>query len=149
MSLRPQGRARFRKGNGDIPQFLANGVRPHLSSRRVRSHRRGLTPFAREAGNWGMSPFPFLAAARRKRTAFTSAKMAALRCNTAAVERFLLAALHSVAKRVSRGQAYHPTQSRPRWPEDQLRTPPPPRSAAPFPPAAIAACRPGVEWIAR
>src|SRR6186713_1644730 len=117
MLFATSSRARFRKGNGDIPQFLANGVRPHLSSRRVRSHRRGLTPFAREAGNWGMSPFPFLAAARRKRTAFTSAKMAALRCNTAAVERFLLAALHSVAKSIRREQAYRPTRSVPVCPE--------------------------------
>jgi len=64
-----------------------------------------------------MSPFPFLAAARRKRTAFTSAKMAALRCNTAAVERFLLAALHSVAKSIRREQAYRPTRSVPVCPE--------------------------------
>ena len=64
-----------------------------------------------------MSPFPFLAVARRKRTAFTSAKMAALKGNTAAVGRFLLAALHSVAKRVSRGQAYHPQWSVPVGPK--------------------------------
>jgi hypothetical protein len=38
-----------------------------------------------------------------------SAEMAALRCNAAARMGFFLAALHSVAKRVSRGQAYHPT----------------------------------------
>ena len=45
--------------------------------------------------------------------------MAALKGNTAAVGRFLLAALHSVAKRVSRGQAYHPTRYCPRLPEDR------------------------------
>src|SRR6187401_3047397 len=45
--------------------------------------------------------------------------MAALKCIAAARTGFLLAALHSVAKRVSRGQAYHPTRSRPRWPEDR------------------------------
>ena len=43
--------------------------------------------------------------------------MAALKCNAAAVGRFLLAALHSVAKRVRRGQAYHPTRSVPVCPE--------------------------------
>ncbi len=59
----------------------------------------------------------FSAAARRKRTAFRSAEMAALKCNAAAVGRFLLAALHSVAKRVRRGQAYHPTRSVPVCPE--------------------------------
>ena len=75
----------------------------------------------------------FSAVARRKRTAFTSAEMAALKCNAAAVGRFLLAALHSVAKRVSRGQAYHPTRSVPRLPERPHGTPPPPRSAASFP----------------
>ncbi len=35
--------------------------------------------------------------------------MAALKCNAAARSGFFLAALHSVAKRVSRGQAYHPS----------------------------------------
>ena len=65
--------------------------------------------------------------------ALTSAEMAAPRCIAAARMGFLLAALHSVAKRVSRGQAYHP-----RWSPSPLarrppRTPPPPRSAAPFP----------------
>ena len=49
--------------------------------------------------------------------AFTSAEMAALRCIAAARMGFLLAALHSVAKRVSRGQAYHPTVVRPRCPK--------------------------------
>src|SRR6187402_2728717 len=51
--------------------------------------------------------------------ALTSAEMVALTCIAAARTGFLLAALHSVAKRVSRGQAYHPTRSRPRWPEDR------------------------------
>ena len=59
----------------------------------------------------------FSAAARRKRTAFRSAEMAARRCNAAAVGRFLLAALHSVAKRVRHGQAYHPTRSVPVCPK--------------------------------
>ena len=59
----------------------------------------------------------FSAAARRKRTAFRFAEMAALKCNAAAVGRFLLAALHSVAKRVRRGPAYHPTRSVPVCPE--------------------------------
>ncbi len=59
----------------------------------------------------------FSAAARRKRTAFRFAEMAAPKCNAAAVGRFLLAALHSVAKRVRRGQAYHPTRFVPVCPE--------------------------------
>ena len=59
----------------------------------------------------------FSAAARRKPTAFTSAEMAALRCIAAARIGFLLAALHSVAKRVSRGQAYHPRRSVPVCPQ--------------------------------
>ena len=68
--------------------------------------------------------------------------MVALRCIAAARTGFLLAALHSVAKRVSRGQAYHPTRSRPRWPEDrparlrrhdpQLRSPWPSHRACPL-----------------
>ena len=59
----------------------------------------------------------FSAAARRKRTAFKSAEMAALKMQRGGGRRFLLAALHSVAKRVSRGQAYHPTRSVPVCPE--------------------------------
>ncbi len=59
----------------------------------------------------------FSAFARRKRTAFRFAEMVARRCTTAAVGRFLLAALHSVAKRVSHGQAYHPTRSVPVCPK--------------------------------
>src|SRR6187399_414758 len=51
--------------------------------------------------------------------ALTSAEMVAPGCIAAARMGFLLAALHSVAKRVSRGQAYHPTRFRPRWPEDR------------------------------
>src|SRR3954468_4211439 len=39
--------------------------------------------------------------------ALTAAEMAALICIAAPRTGFLLAALHSVAKRVSRGQAYH------------------------------------------
>src|SRR6187549_3335806 len=99
MLFATSSRARFRKGNGDIPQFLANGVRPHLSSRRVRSHRRGLTPFAREAGNWGMSPFPFLAAARRKPTGLDVCRIGDRGGIATARIGFLLAALHSGAKR--------------------------------------------------
>ncbi len=67
--------------------------------------------------------------------------MAALKCNAAAVGRFLLAALHSVAKRVSHGQAYHPTRSVPVCPKDrtarlrrhdpQLRSPLPSYRACP------------------
>jgi len=58
--------------------------------------------------------------------ACSSAEMVAPICNMAARTGFLLAALHSVAKRVSRGQAYHP-----RWSPSPLarrpsRTPPPP-----------------------
>ena len=45
--------------------------------------------------------------------------MVALKCNAAAVGRFLLAALHSVAKRVRRGQAYHPRRSVPVYPKDR------------------------------
>ena len=66
-----------------------------------------------------MSPFlsrrPLVGSLR----ALTSAEMVALRCNMAARTGFLLAALHSVAKRVSRGQAYHPTRCSPRLPEDR------------------------------
>ena len=51
--------------------------------------------------------------------ALTSAEMAALRCIAAARSGFLLAALHSVAKRVSRGQAHHPTRVCPRLPADR------------------------------
>ena len=47
------------------------------------------------------------------------AEMVAPRCIAAARIGFLLAALHSVAKRVSRGQAYHPTRCCPRLPEDR------------------------------
>ena len=92
-----------------------------------------------------MSPFlswrPLVGSLR----ACSSAELAALRCIAAARNGFLLAALHSVAKRVSRGQAYHPTRSRPRLARRPPRTPPPPRSAAPFPLGrAIAACP--LEW---
>jgi len=53
---------------GTGPNSVANGVRPHPPSRHSQAQRRGLTPFARGAGNWGLSPFPFLAVARRKPT---------------------------------------------------------------------------------
>ena len=57
-----------------------------------------------------MSPFlswrPLVGSLR----ALTSAEMAALRRTTAARIGFLLAALHSVAKRIRRRPAYHPTQ---------------------------------------
>ena len=43
--------------------------------------------------------------------------MVALKGNAAARMGFFLAALHSVAKRVSRGQAYHPTRSVPVCPK--------------------------------
>src|SRR3954470_12546211 len=59
--------------------------------------------------------------------ALTSAEMAAPGCNTAARTGFLLAALHSVAKRVSRGQAYHPRWFVP-FARRPPRTPAPPRS---------------------
>src|SRR5688572_29775503 len=91
----------------------------------------------------------FSAVARRKRTAFTSAEMAAPRCNTAAVERFLLAALHSVAKRVRHGQAHHLSRSVPVCPEDRpahlRRHDPQLRSQV----RAIAVCPRRVEKIAR
>ena len=51
--------------------------------------------------------------------ALTSAEMAALECIAAVRSGFLLAALHSVAKRVSRGQAHHPTRTVPRLPADR------------------------------
>src|SRR6185436_11871642 len=51
--------------------------------------------------------------------ALTSAEMAALKCNAAARMGFFLAALHSVAKRVRRGQAYHPSGSVPVGPKDR------------------------------
>ena len=80
-----------------------------------------------------MSPFlsrrPLVGSLR----ALTSAEMVAPICNTAARMGFLLAALHSVAKRVSRGQAYHPTRCCPVCPKTAPHAPPPPRSAAPFP----------------
>src|SRR6187431_1032521 len=89
-----------------------------------------------------MSPFlsrrPLVGSLR----ACSSAELAAPMCIAAARTGFLLAALHSVAKRVSRGQAYHPTRSRPRWPEDrparlrrhdpQLRSQPPTIAACPL-----------------
>ena len=57
-----------------------------------------------------MSPFlswrPLVGSLR----ACSSAKMVALRCIAAARIGFLLAALHSVAKRIRRRPAYHPTQ---------------------------------------
>src|SRR6187402_2897172 len=66
-----------------------------------------------------MSPFlswrPLVGSLR----ALTSAEMAALGCIAAARTGFLLAALHSVAKRIRRRPAYHPTQPVParssRW----------------------------------
>src|SRR5688572_27984142 len=74
--------------------------------------------------------------------------MAALRCNAAARIGFFLAALHSVAKRVSRGQAYHPTRSVPVCPETA-----PHASAATIrsfvPCASHRAMSPKVEKIAR
>ena len=66
-----------------------------------------------------MSPFLFWRSLVGSLRALTSAEMAALMCIAAARTGFLLAALHSVAKRVSRGQAYHPRWSRPRLPEDR------------------------------
>src|SRR5690349_24343641 len=68
MLFATSSRARFGEEDGDIPQFLANGVRPHARSQVFERHVRGLTPFARCAGNWGMSPFSSPAAARRKPT---------------------------------------------------------------------------------
>src|SRR6476469_10449180 len=95
-----------------------------------------------------MSPFlsrrPLVGSLR----AFTSPEMAAPRCIAAARTGFLLAALHSVAKRVSRGQAYHPQWCVPVGPKTA-----PHASAATihsFVPLhrAIAAC-PSMEKIAR
>ena len=91
----------------------------------------------------------FSAVARQNPARLTSAEMVALRCNAAARMGFFLAALHSVAKRVRRGQAYHPTRFRPRWPERPSRTPPPPRSAASVPDAERSRMSPRVEKIAR
>src|SRR5688572_30321396 len=61
----------------------------------------------------------FSAAARRKPTGLTSAEMAAPICIAAARTGFLLAALHSVAKRVRHGQAHHLSWSVPVCPEDR------------------------------
>jgi hypothetical protein len=55
-----------------------------------------------------MSPFLSRRSLVGSLRALTSAEMAALGCIAAARTGFLLAALHSVAKRVSREQAYHP-----------------------------------------
>ena len=81
--------------------------------------------------------------------AFTSAEMAALRCNAAARIGFLLAALHSVAKRVSHGQAYHPMRSVPVCPQTA------PHASAATVGSSVPDCRaiarvsPRVERIAR
>src|SRR5688572_4530906 len=56
----------------------------------------------------------FSAVARRKPTGLTSAEMAALRCNAAARSGFLLAALHSVAERVTPRKARAPAPHGPR-----------------------------------
>src|SRR5690348_14851841 len=110
MLFATSSRARFGEENGDIPQFLANGVRPHARSQVFERRVRGLTPFARCAGNWGMSPFSSPAFARRKPTGLNICKIGDRIGTTAARTGFLLAALHSVAKRFSRRPAYHPTQ---------------------------------------
>src|SRR6185436_12962157 len=87
------------------------GVRDGLSGKRGRVRLAGRLPTAdslcdlKVARASKISGRKFSAAARRKRTALTSAEMVARRGNAAAVGRFLLAALHSVAKRVRRGQA--------------------------------------------
>src|SRR3954469_24468243 len=81
--------------------------------------------------------------------ALTSAEMAALICIAAARTGFLLAALHSVAKRVSRGQAYHRRGPSP-FARSPHRTPAPPLPAAPFPlDSTRGMCPKGVGKIAR
>ena len=55
-----------------------------------------------------MSPFLFWRSLVGSLRALTSAKMAALMCNTAARTGFLLAALHSVAERVNPRKARPP-----------------------------------------
>src|SRR5688572_31767774 len=59
----------------------------------------------------------FSAAARQKPARLNVCKIGAQKGNAAARIGFFLAALHSVAKRVSRGQAYHPTRSVPVCPK--------------------------------
>ena len=59
----------------------------------------------------------FSAAARQNPARLNVCRNGALKCNAAARIGFFLAALHSVAKRVRRGPAYHPTRSVPVCPE--------------------------------
>ena len=48
---RSERRANAREKNGDIPHFLSKRGQASIED------SRGLSPFAREAGKWGMSPF--------------------------------------------------------------------------------------------
>jgi hypothetical protein len=152
--------------SGDIPGLLANGDGPEGCGgggvRYALSGKRGtvevgryacprLTLFAPSKSR-ALRKFPdgnFRRSLVGSLRALTSAKLAARRGNAAARSGFLLAALHSVAKRVSRGQAYHPARSVPRLPERAYRTPPPPRSAASFLLAEPSRYVPEVEKIAR
>jgi hypothetical protein len=120
--------------SGDIPRFLASGDGPEGLRWRRRAGRssgkRGLLrvgalrlPTAdslcslKVARASKISGRKFSAAARQNPARLTSAEMVALRCIAAARNGFFLAALHSVAKRVSRGQAYHPTRCVPVCPK--------------------------------
>jgi len=90
----------------------------------------------------------FSAAARRKRTAFKSAEMAARRCNAAAVgasssPRSIRSQRESAVGRRTTRRGLSPFARRPH------RTPPPPRSAAPLPLSSHRAVSPRVDKIAR
>jgi hypothetical protein len=69
----------------------------------------GLSLRPQVARAWKISGRKFSAAARQNPTGLNVCKNGALIGTTAARIGFFLAALHSVAKRVRHGQAYHPT----------------------------------------
>ena len=134
--MRSSGRRRSTTSNGDIPRFLANGDGPPglRWRRRVRCGLRAngdvlgwalRLPTAdslcslKVARASKISGRKFSAAARRKPTGLNVCRIGDRKGIAAARNGFLLAALHSVAKRVSRGQAHHPTRCCPRLPEDR------------------------------
>jgi hypothetical protein len=118
--------------NGDIPRFLANGDGPSGLWWRRRAvgsaGQRGRLGQHAAPAHGGLSLRPqvaraskisgrkFSAAARQNPTGLNVCKSGALIGTTAARTGFLLAALHSVAKRVRHGQAYHPTRYVPAGP---------------------------------
>ena len=135
-------------GGGGV-RYGLSGKRGTVEARRDACPRRTLFATSRSRA---LRKFPdgnFRRSLVKILRALTSAEMAALKGNAAARIGFFLAALHSVAKSVRRGQAYHPMRSRPRLPEIPYRTPPPSRSAASFPFVERSRMSPRVEKIAR